>query len=276
MFYLFNANYLEPSSGLSLVLLLQDGLLDSPSLGEGNLGLVAVSDDENVGEPGGESVALGVTDGDNVEGALVALYSHENSDAPGVVSAGEHDELAGLELDEIDNLAGLEVNLDGVIHLGVRVGEADGASVVGDEGGDLVVGNLKLDYAAELVSGLSGLDPVEDKPSLGVVHEAEGIVGLGHGDNVHEPSGVVVVRADLSVDLDVPLHANLHGLLVGEGVLEPVPKDDAEGKALALLVGSSGRLRGPDALHLAEHPVAGSIEALHVFLRSARHDELIL
>ena len=45
----------------------------------------------------------------------------------------------------------------------------------------------------------------------------------------HEPGGVGDVCADLAVDLDEPLHADLLDLISGKCVLQPVPKEDDEG-----------------------------------------------
>ena len=59
--------------------------------------------------------------------------------------------------------------------------------------------------------------------------------------------------------------------LVGERVLQAVTKDEAEGKALALLVGTRAGLRREDAAQLVKHPVLGGIEPLEVLLGSARH-----
>ena len=256
------------SDGLSLLLL--DGLLDSLALGEGDQGL-GLADDKDVAEAGGESVSLGILDGDDVEGSLVALDSDESSHAARVAPAGEHHQGPGLELEDVGHLSGGDVDLDDVVDLGVGGGVADGAAVVGHKGGDPVGGHGNLVHAAKLVAGLRGVHAVEHEASLGVVHEPEGVVALLHGHHVHKPGGEVVVRSHLAVHLHVALHADLHALLVGEGVFQAVSEDDAEGQALALLVGAGAGLGGPDALHLSQHPVVGRIQALHVLLRSARH-----
>lgn len=59
--------------------------------------------------------------------------------------------------------------------------------------------------------------------------------------------------------------------LVGERVLQAVAQDEADGKALALLVGTGAGLRREDAAQLVKHPVLGGIEPLKVLLGSARH-----
>lgn len=61
----------------------------------------------------------------------------------------------------------------------------------------------------------------------------------------HKSSRVGDVGADLAIDLDEPLHADLLDLVSGQRVLEPVPQEDDEGQALPQLVGTGG---GPRSL----------------------------
>lgn len=63
------------------------------------------------------------------------------------------------------------------------------------------------------------------------------------GTLTHESSGVGDVGADLAVDLDEPLHADLLHLIPSQGVLEAIPQEDDEGQALPQLVGTGGRTR---------------------------------
>ena len=59
--------------------------------------------------------------------------------------------------------------------------------------------------------------------------------------------------------------------LVRESVLEPVAQDEAQGKALTLLVGTGAGLGREDPAQLVKHPVLGGIEPLEMLLGSARH-----
>lgn len=68
----------------------------------------------------------------------------------------------------------------------------------------------------------------------------------------HEPSRVGDVGADLAVDLDEPLHADLLHLISGQGVLEAVPQEDDEGQALPQLVGTGGRTRSLKNNHVLD------------------------
>jgi len=130
--------------------------------------------------------------------------------------------------------------------------------------------------ATELKSGFIFLDPVEDESPLGIVQKAESVSRLLHFNSVHEPGRIVEVRSDLSVNLHATLHTDLLAFLSGKGVLKTLAKDDGDGKALPLLVGTSRRLGGPDAPHFPEIPVTGRIKALEVLSRSASHLEELL
>jgi len=223
---------------------------------------ISTSDDENVGLTGGEGVSLLVLDSDNGERSIMLLKMLELSNTPGIVSLGDHDQSTHLELKDVGHLSGGDVDLHGVVDLDIRVRVAKGASIVGDSNGDLLGGDVNLLDAAQLVLSLLLVDTVEDETSLGVEKKTEAISGLLKLEDVHETGGVVEVSADLSVDLDATLHADLLALLSGQGVLKTLTKDDGNGKALALLVGTGGGLGGPDSAHLAHVPVTGRIEAL--------------
>lgn len=63
---------------------------------------------------------------DDVETSVVALTVGDDTDTTHVATAGDHGNGAGVELDEVLNLAGGKVDLDGVVDLdeGVRVADA--------------------------------------------------------------------------------------------------------------------------------------------------------
>ena len=224
--------------------LLQDRQLDALALGQSHGGGSAVANHKHVLLSGGESIASSVTHGGDVEGARVVLDVGEGADAASVTTLGDHDSVADLELEGLHDLAGLQVDLDGVVHLDLGVGVADGAAVVGDDVGDGLVGQgLGLD-AAQLEAELLISDAVESEAALGVVDQAELVlVRLALGldlDGVHEASGVVGVSAHLAIDGDVLLHADDLGLLAGEGVLQAVAEDEVQGQALTELVRALG------------------------------------
>ena len=57
----------------------------------------------------------------------------------------------GIELDELCDLAGLQVDADGVVHLDEGVGVADGASIMGHQVGDSLGADDDLLHLAQLV-----------------------------------------------------------------------------------------------------------------------------
>jgi hypothetical protein len=64
---------------------------------------------------------------DNVEATIVTLTVGQDTNTAHVATTGDHGNGASVELDEVGDLAGLEVNLDGVVDLDERVGVADAA-----------------------------------------------------------------------------------------------------------------------------------------------------
>lgn len=264
--------------GETLVELLEDGLAHAVVLGQGDHGGVTLADDEDVGQTGGERVTSGVLDVDNLEAARVLLQLGDHADATDVSAAGDLDQVAHLEGDSLDDLAGLEVDLDGVVRLDVGVGVSDGSAVVGGEVRDVLLADDGGADAAQLELGFLGGDSVDDVAALGVVQEAEVLVGLLDRDDVHVASRVARVAADLAVDLDELLQDDEGHLAAGERVFEAVAEQDHHGEALTELVGSVARTRGKDTAHLAEHPVLRRVNTLQVLdktsgLQQERSDE---
>lgn len=106
------------------VTLLSNGELDTLALGQGDPGLV-LANDEDVALAGGERVVDGVLDVDNGEAAVVALAVGDDTDTAHVATAGDHGNGTSVELDKVGDLAGGELNLDGVVDLDERVRVAD-------------------------------------------------------------------------------------------------------------------------------------------------------
>ena len=90
---------------------------------------------------------------------------HDDADTSGVSASGDHADVAGLELDEVHNLVGGDVNPDGVVDLDQGVGVTDGPAVVGGQHGDVVGADGDLEDAAQLVLGLLAGDPVHAEPA---------------------------------------------------------------------------------------------------------------
>lgn len=98
--------------------------LDTLTLGEGNPGLV-LSNDEDVGLTGSELVVKSVANVDDVETTIVTLTVSDDTNTTHVATTSGHDDNTGVELDEVEDLASGNVNLDGVVDLDGRVGVAD-------------------------------------------------------------------------------------------------------------------------------------------------------
>ena len=112
------------SGGPSAVTLLRDGELDTLALRQRHPRLLA-ADDKNVALASGERVVNGVLQVDNVEASVVALAVGDDTNTTHVATTGDHGNGASVELDEVLDLARLDVNLDGVVDLDGRVGVAD-------------------------------------------------------------------------------------------------------------------------------------------------------
>ena len=239
--------------------LLVDRKLNTLALGEGDHGAVAVADDEAGGEAGGEGVSGTVLDVDDIEGSEVPFAGNEHTNTARIASLGNHDQVAYLEGDNVNNLSSGNIELDGVVNLDEGVGKANGPAVVGGDLGDLLGANLFLGDLAELELGLLIVQSVEHEASLGIVEETEGIASLGDGHDVHETSGEAGVRADLAIDLNVPLHADGEGLASVKSVLETVTEDKNEGR-------HSRSLWGPVEGRGAQiPPILESIQCLGAF-----------
>ena len=153
------------SSSSPLVSLLGNRELDTLALGQRHLGLGALTDDEDVGEPeherpgtksskshrnspGSESSVKDISDVDDIKASKVPLPVHDDTGSAHVSAAGDHDDVSGFELDVVDDLVLNKVKLDGVVDLDGRVGVSDRSAVVGDNvrdalGAELVSSNLQ-------------------------------------------------------------------------------------------------------------------------------------
>ena len=108
----------------SAVSLLCNGELDALALWQRDPRLLG-SDDENVALPGSERVVYGILDVNNVEASIVALAVGDDTNTTHVTSTGDHRDHTSVELDEVGDLSGGEVDLDGVVDLDGWVRVAD-------------------------------------------------------------------------------------------------------------------------------------------------------
>lgn len=118
-------NLVGNGSSTAAVTLLSNGELDTLALGQRDPRLL-VTNDENVALTGSEGVVNSVLDVDNVETTIVALTVGDDTNTTHVATTSDHGDGASVELDEVSDLAGGKVDLDGVVDLdrGVRVTDA--------------------------------------------------------------------------------------------------------------------------------------------------------
>lgn len=98
--------------------------LNTLTLGQADPGLL-LADDEDVALAGSESVVDGILDVDNAESTLVTLTVGDDTNTTHVTTTGGHGDHTSVELDEVSDLAGGNVNLDGVVDTDVGVWVTD-------------------------------------------------------------------------------------------------------------------------------------------------------
>lgn len=100
----------------SAVTLLGDGELDTLALWQRDPWLLG-TDDEDVVLTGGEGVVYGILDVDDVETSIVTLAVGDDTNTTHVTTTGSHGDDSSIELDELGDLAGGQIDLDGVVNL---------------------------------------------------------------------------------------------------------------------------------------------------------------
>lgn len=115
----------------------------------------------------------------------VAFLVYDRSDTTLVTTTGEHDKLALLEGDNLDDLVLGEVELDRVSNLDDRVGVTDGASIVGNDERNTLGSELNLLDLEKLVGSLLLRDSVDGEATLDVVKETEVLSRLLDRDDIY-------------------------------------------------------------------------------------------
>ena len=109
----------------------------------------------------------------NIKSTNMLLPVNDDTSPAHVTPAGDHDNVAGVELDVVGDLALLEIELNCVVHLYERIGVTDGSAVVCDDMGDTTGTDGNSTDFQELVVGLLGGDAVNGKTAFDVVKETE-------------------------------------------------------------------------------------------------------
>lgn len=87
------------------------------SSGKRNTCLVAFTKNENAGAPGGKAVAIGIFHMNRIKRTRVSLPVCDHTNSSQISTSGHHIQVTSVKADEDGNLASLQINLNGVIHL---------------------------------------------------------------------------------------------------------------------------------------------------------------
>jgi len=261
--------------GEPLVALLGDRHSDSFALRKRDPWLGSFADREDVIQSGGKGMSGGVLDVDNVERPGMPFPVHDDADTPQVTTSGHHANVSRLKLDGVGDLASFDIDLHAVLSADQRIRISDCASI----GSGKVRNSLGSDRHflddAKLVSGFFLGNTVDLVSSFDVVDESKILPALLHLDDVHKSGWVSVVRTNSTVHFDQSLGEDLLDFGVGQSVLEAIPQEERQGKALAQLVRPGRRAGSVASSQFVEHPVSGRRNALHVLTGTANHFEIL-
>ena len=121
----------------------------------------------------------------NIEATNVLLAVDDDTSTTHVTTTSDHDDVASIEFDKVEDLVLLKVEPDSVVGLDVRVGVPDGATIMGDDMGNTVGADGNLADLEQLVLGLLGGDAMDGEAALDIVEDAEVLARLLNADNVY-------------------------------------------------------------------------------------------
>jgi len=185
---------------MSSGLFFKRGQTDTLFLGERDQGVLALSDDENVGNSSGKRVSSSISNVDNIETTDVSISVDNDSDSSDIVTGGDQSKIASFEGNVINNEASGDIKLDGIQNGNSGVGESDGTAIVSDNIGDLVGADRLLGDLAELVLGFFLTNVSKNESSLYVIKNSVKFASLLDADDVHQTSGESGVLSDLAID----------------------------------------------------------------------------
>jgi len=249
------------------VSLLDEGELETIALGEGDSWVLAVTDDENVLDTGGEGVTVGILDVSDVEGTWMLLDGLEDTNSTDVVSTSEVNRSSVDELvNTLDALIS-QVNLESIVLLDVWMWESEGSAVMGGHVWNLLFADVLLNNSAKLETGLLGVNFVRVESSLGVEKDSEELISFFNSNNVHLTKREPVVSSDLSINLDeaLLLSADLQSFLASQSIAESLLKQNVHWDALSQLVRSWRGSSSVHAFEFTEIPVLRRSNSFHAF-----------
>ena len=123
---------------------------------------------------------------DDIEATDVLLAVNDDTCPTHVTTAGDDNDITGIELNEIGDLVLLNIEFDGVVDPDGRVGVADSSPVVRDDVWDALRTHCHFSYFEKLVASLLRCDPVDGETTLNVVKKTEVFTGFFNGDDIWE------------------------------------------------------------------------------------------
>lgn len=120
----------------------------------------------------------------DIESTNVLFTVNDDTCSSHVTATSDHDNVASVELDEVNDLSLFDIELDGIVDLDEGVGITDGSAVVGDNVRDALGADGDLADLEELVLGFLGGDAVDCEAALDVVEETEVLARLLNGDDI--------------------------------------------------------------------------------------------
>lgn len=123
---------------------------------------------------------------DDVEATDMLLTVNDDACPAHVTTAGDYNDIAGIELDEISDLILLDIEFDGVVDPDCRVSVTDGSTIVRNDVWDTLGTDGHFSYLEKLVAGFLRRDAVNGETTLNIVKKAEVFARFFNGDNIWE------------------------------------------------------------------------------------------
>lgn len=113
------------------------------------------------------------------------LFTVDNDTSPThVATTSDHNNVAGIELNEVGDLVLFDVEFYGVVDPDCRVGVADSSTVVGDDVRDALGTNSHFSNLEKFVASFLRRNAVNGKTAFNVVKETEVFARLFNGDDI--------------------------------------------------------------------------------------------
>ena len=135
--------------------------------------------------PSGKGAVKRVTDVDDIEATNVLLTVYNDTSTTHVATTSDHNNVTGIELDEVGDLARFKVELNGVVDLdrGIRV--TDSATIVRNNEWYTLSPNTGLPDLAELVGRLLRSNTVNGEAALDIVEKTEVLARLLERNDIY-------------------------------------------------------------------------------------------